>query len=101
MIFSVCSAICVTGMFFAAQIFLMMFISEVISIVHQDNHTELPLPQYVFTTAVQNGILLLGLSMMFSARSSYKESSVHCATPSCITVEGLQEGLCLTCPQRQ
>lgn len=70
MILSVCSAITTTGMFFAAQIFLVMFISEIISIVRQDNRTELPLPQSVFTTAMQNGILLLELSMMFSARSS-------------------------------
>lgn len=70
MILSVCSAITITGMFFAAQIFLVMFISEIISIVRQDNHTELPLPQSVFTTAMQNGILLLELPMMFSARSS-------------------------------
>lgn len=70
MMFSVRSAICVTGMFVAAQIFLVMFISEILPIVHQDNRTELPLPQYVFTTARRNNILLLELSMMFSARSS-------------------------------
>lgn len=70
MMFSVRSAIWVTGMFVAAQIFLVMFMSEILSIVHQDNRTELPLPQYVFTTARRNNILLLELSMMFSARSS-------------------------------
>lgn len=70
MMFSVRSAICVTGMFVAAQIFLVMFISEILPIVHRDNRTELPLPQYVFTTARRNNILLLELSMMFSARSS-------------------------------
>lgn len=70
MMFSVRSAIWVTGMFVAAQIFLVMFISEILPIVHQDNRTELPLPQYVFTTARRNNILLLELSMMFSARSS-------------------------------
>lgn len=70
MMFSVRSAIWVTGMFVAAQVFLVMFMSEILSIVHQDNRTELPLPQYVFTTARRNNILLLELSMMFSARSS-------------------------------
>lgn len=70
MMFSVRSAIWVTGMFVAAQIFLVMFMSEILSIVHRDNRTELPLPQYVFTTARRNNILLLELSMMFSARSS-------------------------------
>jgi len=70
MMFSVRSAIWVTGMFVAAQIFLVMFMSEILPIVHRDNRTELPLPQYVFTTARRNNILLLELSMMFSARSS-------------------------------